>query len=122
MPDYGPTRGGGLINEYVRVEVTADGFTASMVAFAPDGTALGVLDAFESTPEQGPLRITDIRRGLDGVDLEWAGPMGPYQIEFRPQSGAGTWVDLGELIPEATRSAHLPADTAGGWYRIRLAR
>jgi len=122
VPDYGPTRGGGLINEYVRVEVSADGFTASMIGFAPDGTALGVLDAFENTPEQGPLRITDIRRGLDGVDLEWAGPEGPYQIEFRPQSGAGTWFDLGGLIPEATRSAHLPADTAGGWYRIRLAR
>jgi hypothetical protein len=93
-----------------------------MIGFAPDGAELGVFDTFESTAEQGPLRITEIRRGLEGVDLEWAGPRGPYRIEFRPQSGAGTWVDLGELIPEATRSAQLPADTAGGWYRIRLAR
>jgi hypothetical protein len=122
VPDYGPTRGGGLINEYVRVEVTAETFTASMIAFEPDGTALGVLDRFESTPEQGPLRITDIRRGLEGVELEWAGPVGPYQIEWRPQADAGTWEDVGGLIPEATRSTHLSADTAGGWYRIRLAR
>ena len=42
----GAESGGGLVNEYVRVDVTEDAFTASMVAFAPDGTERGVLDHF----------------------------------------------------------------------------
>ena len=42
----GPDSGGGLVNEYVRVDVRENSFTASMLAFAPDGTALGVLDSF----------------------------------------------------------------------------
>jgi hypothetical protein len=42
----GPNRGGGLINEYVRVEVRGDAFTASMIGFRPDGTVVGVLDQF----------------------------------------------------------------------------
>lgn len=42
----GRDRGGGLINEYVRVEVHEDSFTASMIGFAPDGTEIGVLDTF----------------------------------------------------------------------------
>ncbi len=41
--------GGGLINEYVRVDVRSNTFTASMVAFNPDGTELGVLDQFSGT-------------------------------------------------------------------------
>jgi hypothetical protein len=41
-----PDAGGGLVNEYVRVEIDGDTFTASMIGFTPDGTEIGVLDRF----------------------------------------------------------------------------
>ena len=41
-----PDAGGGLVNEYVRVEVNGDSFTASMIGFSPDGKEIGVLDHF----------------------------------------------------------------------------
>lgn len=122
VPDYGVTRGGGLINEYVRVEVTSDGFTASMIAFEPDGTPLGVLDTFMSTSEQGPLKITAIRRTEDGVDLEWEGPAGPYQIQFQPQLAVGPWIDLGSPVSAGERTVRLTPEHGTGWYRLRLAR
>ncbi len=48
-----PGRRGGLVNEYVRVEVTEDAWTAAMHAFDFDGTYLGVLDRFGSAISQG---------------------------------------------------------------------
>ncbi|HEY5915679.1 MAG TPA: metallophosphoesterase [Verrucomicrobiae bacterium] len=54
-----PDAGGGLINEYVRVDVRGDTFTASMTAFSPDGSVVGVLDQFAKTrsPEPQPLDL-----------------------------------------------------------------
>jgi hypothetical protein len=49
----GPERGGGLVNEYVRVEVRADSFTATMIGFEPDGTEIGVLDRFSMSRNPG---------------------------------------------------------------------
>jgi hypothetical protein len=49
-----PSQGGGLVNEYVRVEVQGDSFTASMVAFNPDGTEIGILDQFSLPRVQDP--------------------------------------------------------------------
>ncbi|MCL4181189.1 MAG: metallophosphoesterase [Verrucomicrobia bacterium] len=122
VPQYGPTRGGGLINEYVRVDVRADSFTASMIGFDPDGTEVGVLDTFESTAAQAPLRIAAIRRSGQSVELEWTGPDGPFRVQFRPDFGQGTWTDVGEPVAAAARATTLPAATAAGLYRIRLAR
>lgn len=39
----------GLINEYVRVSVTKDGWTAECHAFEPDGSYIGVIDTFSNT-------------------------------------------------------------------------
>lgn len=52
----GPERGGGLINEYVRIDVRSNSFTASMIGFRPDGTEVGVLDQFSKTvgPNSNP--------------------------------------------------------------------
>lgn len=53
VPQYGEGRGGGLINEYVRVDVQGDTFTASMIGFDPDGTEVGVLDRFTMSRSPG---------------------------------------------------------------------
>ena len=50
----GPEHGGGLVNEYVRVDVHGDTLTASMIGFAPDGSELGVLDQFTKTRASEP--------------------------------------------------------------------
>jgi hypothetical protein len=54
-----PDAGGGLINEYVRVDVRGDTFTASMIGFSPDGSVVGVLDQFTKTrqPQPQPLDV-----------------------------------------------------------------
>jgi predicted phosphodiesterase len=45
--DLGPNVEGGLVNEYVRVDVTSSGFTATMIPFYSDGTRrTDVTDAF----------------------------------------------------------------------------
>lgn len=49
LPTPAPGRGGGLVNEYVRVEVAEDSFTASMIAFEPNGRVIGVLDQFSKS-------------------------------------------------------------------------
>ncbi len=45
--DDPPAINHGLVNEYVKVEITQGGGTVEMMAFAPDGTFLGVLDQFQ---------------------------------------------------------------------------
>jgi hypothetical protein len=59
----GPERGGGLINEYVRIDVRSNSFTASMIGFRPDGTEVGVLDQFSKTvgPNSKPPSTPAIR-------------------------------------------------------------
>jgi len=44
--DVAPDIGGGLVHEYVRVEVVGGTMTARMMAFEPDGTFREVLDTF----------------------------------------------------------------------------
>jgi hypothetical protein len=122
VPQYGSDRGGGLINEYVRVDVTGDSFSVAMVGFEPDGSELGTLDMFASTPEQSPLVITSIRRIGSDVQLEWIGPPGPFQIQTLAAPGHGTWTDIGLALGAEVRSALVPLEAASGYLRIRLAR
>ncbi|RME94489.1 MAG: metallophosphoesterase family protein [Verrucomicrobia bacterium] len=70
VPRPGPNRGGGLINEYVRVEVRGDEFVASMIGFRPDGTEVGVLDVFSGRAGEPP---TPLERPLVG---------GPEKADF----------------------------------------
>lgn len=58
-----PGQTGGLVNEYVRIEVGEDSWKATMHAFDPCGNYLGVLDEFGSAdtpdsidPGPGPVR------------------------------------------------------------------
>ena len=45
--DLAPGIDGGLVNEYVKIEVNESGFIATMIAFNPDGTVMdGVVDTF----------------------------------------------------------------------------
>ncbi|AQT67889.1 Calcineurin-like phosphoesterase [Anaerohalosphaera lusitana] len=47
--DLGSGITGGLVNEYVRVDVDSNGWTATMIAFDPDGNPLtGVTDSFSA--------------------------------------------------------------------------
>jgi hypothetical protein len=118
----GPTRGGGLVNEYVRVEVRGDSFTASMIGFAPDGTELGVLDQFgKAAAPVVPLRIVTVTPVPEGLRIDWTGPTGPYQLQQRPSLDAGGWVDEGGVVGATQRSAVVAADRTGGFYRVRLA-
>lgn len=64
-----PASGGGLVNEYVRVDVTENSFTASMIAFSPDGKVLGPLDQFSLTrdPDSRPP-LTPVITGPSSFD------------------------------------------------------
>jgi hypothetical protein len=119
----GPTRGGGLVNEYVRVDVRGDSFTATMIGFAPDGTELGVLDEFgRGDPPGLALQITSADRVPEGLRLEWTGPAGPYQVQLRLNLVAGDWVDYGPVLGTTQRTAVVPVDRSGEFFRVRLAR
>lgn len=113
----GPDRGGGLINEYVRVQVNGDSFTASMIGFAPAGTPLGVFDQFSISP----LRIVGTVLVDQGLRLEWTGPPGPYQLQHRATLDAA-WTDYGPSVDASQTSVALPASGAAGFYRIQLSR
>ncbi len=93
----GPDRGGGLVNEYVRVDVQGDTFTASMIAFTPDGTELGVLDQFRKTrgSEPPPLEV------LHAEDFESAAELG---LPAGWTAWHRTTVDVDSADPEDPRS------------------
>lgn len=62
--------GGGLINEYVRVEVTETTCTVSMLGFAPDGTPLGMFDQFAlSNTASAHPPATPVIAGPSTVDV-----------------------------------------------------
>lgn len=44
----------GLINQYMRIEVTDSGWTGHCVAFRPDGTEIGVIDTFSAADPGAP--------------------------------------------------------------------
>ncbi|HNQ90476.1 MAG TPA: metallophosphoesterase [Verrucomicrobiota bacterium] len=69
-----------------------------------------------------PILVTRVRTAPGAIDLEWTGPDGPFQVEFRASLDAGAWHDLGQPIDAAQRSIRLEASGATGFYRIRLAR
>ncbi len=121
----GPTRGGGLINEYVRVDVQGDWLTASMIGFAPDGTPRGVFDTFVRQSEQHPpepLTIVGAVQVPNGLELHWAGPDGPYQLQHRSILGLDEWADWGAPLEAAARSVTVPIEGRTGFFRIELAR
>jgi hypothetical protein len=54
--------------------------------------------------------------------LEWAGPDGPFLIQFRSLLGTGSWEDRGGPVAAGARFVNLPVEGTAGFYRIRLAR
>lgn len=118
----GPERGGGLINEYVKVEVDGDTFTASMLGFAPDGSPKGVLDQFTQTKPALSIWITAIRWQAEGILVEWAGPAGSYHVEHRQRLGDQEWEDLDLGLPSGQKYVLLPHSAASGFFRVRLER
>lgn len=117
----GPTRGGGLVNEYVRVEVRGDSFTATMLGFAPDGRPLGVLDTFgKGTPPEDPLVVTAVARVPEGLRIEWTGPVAPCRVQARSGVAAGGWADRGPVIPAGQQAAVVSIGAATEFFRLRL--
>ena len=66
--DVAPDIEGGLVNEYVRVDVVEGTMTARMMAFHPDGTFREVLDTF--------TKETDLT-AVDGSDEPWTESRAP---------------------------------------------
>ena len=91
----GEDRGGGLINEYVRVEVTPAAFTARMIGFDPSGKAVGVLDEFSSAPPLLSLDASGASRA--SLLLRWSGGVGPFQLQRTFDPMAGPWEDFGSV-------------------------
>lgn len=114
----GPTRGGGLINEYVRVDVRGDTFTASMIGFKPDGTPVGVLDQF--SPPVKPPFITRLAQVPEGLRIDWTGPDGIYEVQRTAIAIDGEWKDIATTADPAQRSLVIPVP--GGSSLIRLRR
>lgn len=116
------TQGGGLVNEYVKVEVKGDEFTASMLGFAPNGTPLGVLDQFTRKKASQSVRITSIRRVAGGISLEWTGPTGHYALQRNDASTAGAWQDSGLMLNPAQHSVVLTNVESSAFFRLRLSK
>lgn len=116
------SQGGGLINEYVRVEVKGDTFTASMLGFAPDGTPLGVLDQFSRTKAPATVQITSIRKVAEGILLEWTGPAGQYTVQHRESITDGSWQDLSLSIGAEQRSVVITNAITPAFFRLGLTR
>lgn len=92
-----PDAGGGLINEYVRVDVRGDRFTASMVAFNPDGTELGILDQFSGERPPEPPQSRVLYREDFELTPELSLPAGWAATHH-------TTIDIGSDDPENPRS------------------
>ena len=114
----GPERGGGLINEYVRVDVRGDTFAASMIGSSPNGTPAGVLDHFGTPPK--PARITGVTRLPSGLRLDWTGPDGIYELQRNGIIPGGEWKEIGVTDGPAQRSFVLPLGGSSGLFRLRL--
>lgn len=122
LPAPAPTQGGGLVNEYVRIEVRGNSYTGTMIAFAPDGTELGVLDRFGPTDPGGEVRLVGASPAPGGLDLEWTGPNGPFRIQHRAALEVGAWLDIGPEVAADQRSIRLARPDPTGFYRVRLVR
>ncbi len=116
------SQGGGLINEYVKVEVKGDTFTASMLGFAPDGTPLGVLDQFSRTKAPASVQITGIRKVSEGVMLEWTGPSGQYTVQQCDSVTGGAWQDTGLSIAPEQRSVVVTNVNSTTFFRIGVSK
>jgi len=112
-----PDAGGGLINEYVRVDVRGDTFKASMIGFSPDGSVAGVLDQFTKT---SPL-ITDVSVSSGGIRIEWTASAGQIQVQ-RCEFIGGTWEDVDAPIDAAQGFAVVPAVGSLGFFRLEISR
>ena len=122
LPTPAPTQGGGLVNEYVRIEVRGNSYTGTMIAFAPDGTELGVLDRFGPTDPGGEVRLVGASPAPGGLDLEWTGPNGPFRIQHRAALEVGAWLDIGPEAAADQRSIRLALPDPTGFYRVRRVR
>lgn len=118
-----PDAGGGLINEYVKVDVQGDTFTASMIGFAPDGSVVGVLDQFSKTrePALAAPRITAVSASAAGVRIEWTASTGQIQVQRCGFIGE-TWVNAGAPIDAVQGFAVLPVVGSTGFFRLQLSR
>lgn len=114
----GENRGGGLINEYVRVDVDPLSFQASMIGFEPDGTVIGVLDRFMTRKIQ--VRIAEFDPDNRSMVLEWIGGVGPFQVQRNGGSRTGSWIDVGSATNQ--RSQSVPLVEPAAFYRVVDAR
>jgi hypothetical protein len=121
VPQIDADHGGGLINEYVRVDVRESGFTASMIGFQPDGTPVGTLDQFSSsaTPQGRPPATPQVS-GPAQFDILTSTPLILHSSSFSdpdPQDAhvQSTWrlssstnlLDAASLLVESTTGARV---------------
>lgn len=85
---------GGLVNEYVRVDVTQAGWVASLVAFHPDGTEIGVLDTFSKTLPVVDIHL-NVTRNDSTITLQWTGGVAPYQLQKTTCLNPPVWQNVG---------------------------
>ena len=78
--DMGPGISGGLVNEYLKIDVTSDGWTAKVNAFGTDGTFLpdvsdtfGVNTAADATaPTPDPVAFAEVPHATGGTSIKMA--------------------------------------------------
>jgi hypothetical protein len=107
--------------------IGADGQAAVRFRFTLVGTASWFwgLDDFQLSGVRSavsPVQITGVTAVPEGLRIEWTGPVGPYQVQYRATLGEGTWLDHGLPLGAAQRSAVVAAPGPTGFLRVRLAR
>lgn len=75
---------------------------------------------FGSPVDATPLRVVRATVDTDGLELEWTGPAGPYQLQSRSSVDGGSWADIGDPLPATQRTVRLPLSGPTGYYRLRL--
>ena len=110
----GPNRGGGLINEYVRVQVDQVSFEAFMEGFEPDGKSIGVLDSFGSSL---PIIQVYMNADRDEIQLTWIGGSGPFQLQKTAEL-MDNWENIGNLRDDGNRSVAVPIGPGTAFYRV----
>jgi len=97
--DLAPGIDGGLVNEYVKVEVDEYGFTATMIAFNPDGTVMdGVEDTFSVVDALADVNNDDVIDFHDFalVAKHWPGTCGDPECNASDITGDGV-VDMSDI-------------------------
>ena len=104
--DLAPGIDKGLVNEYVRVDVTDTGFTSTLVAFYPDGTVMdGVTDSFSKTegtedtdpPTPDPMTwaTEPYATGTNSIAMAASTAADPHGVEYYFECTSGGGYDSG---------------------------